>query len=136
MTSYLHLHAGHYDLLIDIARVREVLVLDDATVVGNGDSHRAWRDEILPVRDLTATLGGPPRRRPAAVVLDDGLGGHVFLEVDGIGRVMAMEDRQFQPLPPLTGPAEAAFDGFTMAGGLGRGMLRLRLDAVLAEARP
>ena len=131
MSSYLHLKAGPYDLLLDVERVREVITLDDR-VGRDAGGHRAWRGETLPVLDLPAVLGGAAGARPGSVVLDDRRGGHVYLDVDAIGRVLRLEDQAFQPLPPLPDAVEAAIDGVALVDQGGKGLLRLKLDALLA----
>lgn len=126
MASYLHIHCGPHQLLLDAAHVVEVADCRHAADARD-DGYRAWRDRLLPVLDLPRFLGvGDDRRAQQLVVslqADSGVGDHI-LDVDRVERLVALDAGRFQPVSAVTDALDALVDGAWREGDAF--LLRLR----------
>lgn len=121
MKDYLHLRCGACELLIDAACVEAVDFISDAQRDSSG--RRLWRDETLPVLDLTVALGmaGPSRQQ---LVIGDA-GQHCIVEVEEILDLRRVEFSEWRQFAPVTPEAQRFFDGALPLAD-GRCLLRLR----------
>lgn len=100
MTSFLHVTCGPYGLLFDIDRVVEVG--EASTDAFAPDGRCLWREQQLPLVDLSLLLGGKHGVRPQRLVLDNLPGSDrplVMLVVDGIESIRECDDRDRIRMP-------------------------------------
>lgn len=123
MKNYLHLRCGACELLIDALCVEAVDFIAEAQRDSSG--RRLWRDEALPVLDLTVALGmaGPSRQQ---VVISAGeCGRRCIMEVEEILDLRRVEANEWRHFAPVTPEAQRFFDGALPLAD-GRCLLRLR----------
>ncbi|MGH8494334.1 MAG: hypothetical protein ACRERR_14705 [Moraxellaceae bacterium] len=123
MKNYLHLRCGACELLIDAACVEAVDFIADTQRDSSG--RRLWRDEALPVLDLTMTLGvaGPSRQQ---LLLSAGeCGQRCIMEVEEILDLRAVEAGEWRHFAAVTPEAHRFFDA-ALPMPDGRALLRLR----------
>lgn len=129
MKDYLHLRCGACELLIDAASVEAVDFIADTPRDSSG--RRLWREEALPVLDLTVTLGmaGPSRQQ---LVLNAGaaaghseVGARHIVDVEEILDLRRVQDSEWRSFAPVTPEAQRFFDAALPLPD-GRCLLRLR----------
>lgn len=126
MKDYLHLRCGACELLLDVDCVEAVgFISDDARRDSAG--HRLWREQSLPVLDLTVALGmaGTSRQQ---LVLRDGAN-HCIVEVGEVLDMRKVDAADWRDFSAVTSEAERFFDR-ALATADGRCLLRLRLPLV------
>lgn len=121
MKEYLHLRCGACELLVDAACVEAVDFIADAQRDSSG--RRLWREQALPVLDLTVALGmaGPSRQQ---LVMNDA-GQHCIVEVEEILDLRRVDSSEWRHFAPVTPEAQRFFDGALPLPD-GRSLLRLR----------
>lgn len=112
MTSFLHVTCGPYGLLFDIDRVVEVGEAPASAFALDGRC--LWREQQLPLVDLSLLLGGKHGERPQRLVLDNLAGSDhtlVMLVVDGIESIRECDDRDRIRMPWMNQTLSRFFGG-------------------------
>ena len=127
MTTYLHIIARTYHVLIDTRSIREVL---DSDTVGDGQVNEwhLWRDAAIQTRDLRRMLGelSPLPHRGALVYAEQDQVQPLILLCDGVLGLVRAEDTDFCDVPRNAG-AVAGFVDRIMPDSSGNQLLfRLR----------
>ena len=124
--KYLLCRCRNYALLIPADRVEEVAPATGATASG----YREWRDQGLPVVDLSALLGVPPGEPRHHIVCRNTGGADAILtvlEVDRAEELREHEETDFLAFPSVTSFVAQCFDGAVPEPGTGHCLYRLRL---------
>ncbi|MDQ8038714.1 MAG: chemotaxis protein CheW [Pedobacter sp.] len=123
MKEYLHLRCGSCELLMDAACVEAVDFINDTQRDSSG--RRLWRDEALPVLDLTVALGMTGASRQQIVISAGECGRRCIMEVEEILDLRRVDASEWRHFAPVTPEAQRFFDG-ALSLPDGRCLLRLR----------
>lgn len=139
MTSFLHVTCGPYGLLFDIDRVVEV---GEADAACTPDGRCLWRDQQLPLVDLSLLLGGKHGARPQRLVVDNHAGSdrdRVMIVVDGIVSIRECDERDRIEMPWMNQALSRFFGGGWMDRDTRRCLMEVRLpldvDSLSAKER-
>lgn len=130
MNNYLLCRCADYRLLLDARQVDEVEEVWQSTASG----HRQWREEKLPVIDLSEVLGLQPETPRHQIICRETLdekAKRFILEVDQAMDLCHYEARDFTRFPPVSPFVAECFDGAVPDPETGICTYRLRLPPPL-----
>lgn len=140
MSSFLHVSCGPYDLLFDIDRVVEVG--EASSDAFSPDGRCLWREQQLPLVDLSLLLSGKHGSRPQRLVLDNLPGSDrplLMLVVDGIESIRECDDSDRIRMPWMNQSLSRFFGGGWLDRETHRCLLEVRLpldvDSLSVEGR-
>jgi len=130
MSSYLHIISGSMRILLDSARIHEILDVQDCDASTGVNDYCEWRGHALRRINLRTLLDPvvaecPPPKARIVYELNES-GQPVLLEVDAVVKLESHVESSFVDFPPLPDYIGKCFDRLLLAPDLGLHLYRLK----------
>ncbi|CAA0081156.1 Uncharacterised protein [BD1-7 clade bacterium] len=134
LQQFLHVQCQQFDLLVPVSQIHEVV--GSAAAGTQADQHTLrWRDETLPVMNLTAQLTGQADQQVGDYLILSGAEGNhnVAVGVSQVVNIESLAEDAFSEIPQLDFPFNDYFDKAYVHPQRQQCIYRLKDMTLLAE---